>query len=165
MKKRLFQRTISFLLASIMLLASATTVLAKEEQPECNIVAEDADMAIDIDMEVIDVSVDGVGISTMANEMVHDVVPANGTVNLYPKLDSYVGLNKKFFVNVTSPSNKAGVLLYLYDPNGKLVSDDWIMGLNQAATWSIFLPKSGTWRLYVVGHGTEDYVEVTAGWQ
>ncbi len=166
MKKRLFKRTISFLLASIMLFATATTALAKEEQPECNNEAKGADITMDTHVEVISVSVDGSGsgISTMDNKMEHDVIPANGTVDLYPKLESYIGLNKKFFVNTTSPSDKAGVFLYLYDPNGKLVSDGWVMGTNEAVTWSVFLPKSGTWRLYAVGHATEEYVEITAGW-
>ena len=164
MKKRLFKRTISCLLASIMLFATATTSFAKEEQLECNNEAEDADIVIDTHVEVISVSVDGSSISTMGNKMEHDVIPANGTVDLYPKLESYVGLNKKFFVNTTSPSDKAGVFLYLYDPDGKLVSHDWVTGTNVAATWSVFLPKSGTWRLYAVGHATEEYVEISAGW-
>ena len=55
--------------------------------------------------------------------------------------------------------------MYLYDPDGKLVSHDWGMGTNEAAKWSVFLPKSGTWRLYVVGHATEEYVDVWAGWE
>ncbi len=163
MKKRLFKRTISCLLASIMLLASATTAFAEEEQPKFDIETEGT--ALSTDMEVINISVDDMGIEPMSNKKVFATVPANGTNSLYPKLDSYVGLSKTFFVNATSPSSKAGLFLYLYDPDGKLVSHDWVMGTNEAAKWSVFLPKSGTWRLYVVGHATEEYVDVWAGWE
>lgn len=164
MKKRLFKRTISFLLVSIMLLASATTAFA-EEQPKLGIETEELCTALSTDMEVINISVGDMGIEPMSNQKVFATVPANGTNNLYPKLESYVGLSKTFFVNATSPSSKAGLFLYLYDPDGKLVSHDWVMGTNEAARWSVFLPKSGIWRLYVVGHATEEYVDVWAGWE
>ncbi len=107
MKKRLFKRTISCLLASIMLLASATTAFAEEEQPKFDIETEGT--ALSTDMEVINISVDDMGIEPMSNKKVFATVPANGTNSLYPKLESYVGLSKTFFVDATSPSSKAGL--------------------------------------------------------
>lgn len=173
MKKGLFKRSISFMLAAVMLFASTTTVLAKENSNDTVVETEDLSITLDllntidltdsnIDMEVIEVSID---VNSLSNTKVGAVVPANGTENIYPTLDSYFGLYKTFYVNATSEGTKAGLFLYLYDPNGKLVSDDWIMGTNGAAKWDVFLPTSGQWRLYIVALATEKPVTVWAGWE
>lgn len=173
MKKRLFKRSLSFLLVAVMLFGTTISVLAKENSNDTDVAADVINITPDllntieltdsnIDMEVIEVSID---VNPLSNNQVGAVVPANGTENIYPTLDSYFGLYKTFYVNATSEGTKAGLFLYLYDPNGKLVSDDWIMGTNGAATWDVFLPTSGQWRLYIVALATEKPVVVWAGWK
>lgn len=56
-------------------------------------------------------------------------------------------------------------MLYLYKPNGQLASQDWIIGINEVAQWSFFLPSAGQWRLKLVASGTNDVVEFFARWE
>ena len=56
------------------------------------------------------------------------------------------------------------LILHLYSPNGALRSDDWLMGVNEVATWDVFLPAAGTWILEVAAQGTYADVDVTVSW-
>ena len=103
--------------------------------------------------------------ATYANYLVKGDVASNGYIDLYPRLESYIGLNKNIIINATSESSSGGLLLYLYNPDGELKSYDWIMGVNETAQWTLFLPSSGEWRLRVYAQGTTASVRVSARWE
>jgi hypothetical protein len=106
-----------------------------------------------------------VGTALAANSPVTGTVPTNGSINLYPWLESYIGVSKNFIVNATSNSTSGALLVYLYNPSGKLVSNSWVMGVNEIAKWSVTLPSSGQWRLYIVASGTNASVNIWAKWE
>lgn len=105
------------------------------------------------------------GITPLANNIAQGVVAPGQTINLYLHLDSYIGLSKNFIVNTVSDSTTGALFLYLYDSKGKLVSDDWIMGLNHLYKWSVFLPSSGDYRLEVIAGLTNAPVQIRARWE
>lgn len=89
--------------------------------------------------------------------------PSNGAITI--KFNLYdTGLFKKLTVNARSESPTGMLILLLYDPNGKLRSNDWLMGVNEVATWDFFWPPEGEWKLEVAAQGTYDKVTVTASW-
>lgn len=93
-------------------------------------------------------------------------VSANGTADIELELqyDGYVG-RKKIYVNAMSDSTSGALLLYLYNPSGTLVSNDWIMGVNELVQWNVVLPPKGTWRLHIVASGTTAPTSVFARWE
>lgn len=93
-----------------------------------------------------------------------NVVPSNGSIDMYPTLLSYTGFTRDFYVSTESSSTSGALLLYLYNPSGKLVSHDWLMGINDAYQWTLFLPSSGQWHLWVVAQGTTADVNIQAKW-
>ena len=92
-------------------------------------------------------------------------LPINGSDDLYINLDNYIGLTRRIYFNATCSSNSGAVFLYVYSPRGTLVSDDWIIGVNEAANWSVFLPSSGEWHIHAVAQGNAAEVELHAVWQ
>lgn len=107
---------------------------------------------------------DSVNTSDVVTRASTAVVPSNGSIDMYPTLLSYTGFTRKFYVSTESESTMGALLLYLYNPNGKLVSEDWIMSVNGAYEWSLFLPSSGQWHLWVVAQGTTADVNIQAKW-
>lgn len=91
-------------------------------------------------------------------------VPSNGNINIPAILVPYVGFTRTFFVSTNSNSKQGALLLYLYNPKGKLVSNDWVMGINGTYEWKLTLPSSGQWRLWVIAQGTDADVEIVAKW-
>ena len=96
---------------------------------------------------------------------VYGTVPCNGAIDMYPTLSSYIGLTRKFYVSTSSQSTQGALFLYLYNSNGKLVSNDWIMSINGVYEWTLFLPSSGKYHLRVIAQGTDADVEIAAKWQ
>lgn len=92
-------------------------------------------------------------------------LPINGSGDIYINLDSYMGLTRRIYFNATCSSNSGAVFLYVYSPRGTLVSNDWIIGVNEAANWSVFLPSSGEWHIHAVAQGNAAEVELYAVWQ
>jgi len=170
MKNKLFRRIASFLLVTLVSFTTMGTAFATETSAG----TEDVLALNDITFTEYIIDVDNSGTTTIsngnsdviirANSPVSGTCPSNGSLNLYPWLESYIGLSKTFIVNATSNSKSGALLLYLYNPSGKLVSKDWMMGVNQIAKWSVTLPSSGKWRLYVVAQGTTASVNVFARW-
>lgn len=108
---------------------------------------------------------DSGNISARTNNIVGSVIGSGQTVYYYPNLDSYIGFSKTFVAATSSAGSTTGaVFLYLYNSNGKLVSNDWIMGINDNASWSVTLPSSGTYTLKVVLSGTNGAVSFSAKW-
>ncbi|MCI8362024.1 MAG: hypothetical protein HFJ41_02605 [Clostridia bacterium] len=152
MKKKLVKKAVSFLLIFSIFCLNGNIVFAKE------LVSENQELIQE------DISISNGSISTM-NSADAGIVPVRGYIDLYPELDSYIGFNKKITVNATTDSESTFIYLYLYDPNGNLKSNDWIMGSNEIAQWSLFLPSSGTWRLRVISHASTTPVRVFVQWE
>ena len=96
----------------------------------------------------------------------YDTISENGqTVVLEVPLASYFGLTRKFYVTTTSNSTQGAVFLFLYNPSGKLVSDDWITSINGTYEWTLFLPSSGTYRLECIAQGTDAPVDIFVRFQ
>lgn len=104
-------------------------------------------------------------VSVLSNDVVRGTVPVGGSITLNVHLDSYIGLKKNFYVSTVSASETGGLLLYLYNPKGKLVSNDWMMGANEMVQWSITLPSSGDWKLKAVAFAVDEPVSVAARWE
>ena len=98
------------------------------------------------------------------NDPVITDVPSFKTGYLYPNLSKYFGLTKAFHVSTSSDQSSCGIFLYLYNPDGDLVSDDWSMGVNDYAYLTLFLPSSGTYTLKIVNMSDET-VNVAAFWE
>ncbi len=145
MKRELFRRIVSLVLAITVMISSTNTVLAVDK--------------------VSEYEYKSVNQKSEANPMVRNWVSPNTSIDLYPTLESYVGLSQKFYVTTRSDSTSGALFLYLYSPSGKLVSKDWIIGDNESTYWTVTLPSSGTWKLHVVAQGTNADVLVGARWQ
>lgn len=182
MKTKWFKRIASCLLAISMIFATTNMALAaevsteSEETMKSNVVVipaslDDTDTIImDYTLNVEDsgeitISDDNTGVNPKNNILLYREVPACGTVDCYPQLESYVGFNQNFIVNSTSDSTTGFLAIYLYNPSGKLVSDQWEMGVNETVKWSVFLPSSGQWHLRIVGYLTNAPAYVFAGWE
>lgn len=109
---------------------------------------------------------DNLNVSRAVNPAAWGIIEINSTTYLYPQLSSYIGFTQRFYVTVTSHtgSQSGAVFLYLTSPNGNLVSNDWIIGVNEATYWDVILPASGTWTLEAVALGTDSSVSIYARW-
>ena len=92
------------------------------------------------------------------------IVPPNGTATFYLNLDSYVGLSKTFLINATSSSTTGVLFVTLTSPRGTIVSNDWIMSVNEVAQWKVTLPSSGTWTVQITSNATSAPVNVFLNW-
>ena len=146
MKKKLFKRLLGLVLITIISISIANPIGALAAGTS--------------EAESKDISV-----STKENQLVRGWVSPNSSIDLYPKLDNYVGLTKRFYVSTVSESTSGAIFLYLYDKNGKLISKDWIVGDNVATYFDTWLPVAGTFRLHIVAQGTNANVLVSARWQ
>ena len=148
MKTRLSKTGGSFLLATIMLLGTATSAIATS----------------------VDGSTETVLYSNIVmpqeNQTIGGTIPSNSSCTYYTNLDSYIGFSKNFCAVSRSDSTSGALYLYLYK-DGKLKSKDWIMGVNETNTvkWSMTLPSSGTWEVKVVASGTNAPVTFYGWWQ
>lgn len=104
-------------------------------------------------------------IQSTNDALVTAVVYACEYADVYPTLGNYVGLYKTFVANAISECTQGTILVELYNPDGKLVSYDWLVGYNEAYSWNVFLPKAGTWRCRLIGAGTDATTIVTVGWR
>lgn len=79
-------------------------------------------------------------------------LPAKGTVNLYPTLNSYIGLYKTFYFcayNTYYDTKPTGtVRVYVYKPNGNLLRY-FEVGVDEAYRETFFLPPSGKYTVQV----------------
>lgn len=153
MNKRVFNRIIAFLIATTMIFGSTVSIFAAEiNQADKKVIAE------------YTLTADNSGnFSVRTNNMVGSVINSNGSATYYPNLDSYIGINKTFVASTSSSSTSGAVFLTL-SRNGKTVSNDWIMGVNDSASWSVTLPSSGTYTLRVVLNGTNNSVSFAGKW-
>ena len=95
----------------------------------------------------------------------YGVVPSNGTSTFTVHLDNYIGLSKEFVVNATSNSTTGGILfIHLISPRNNEVSQDWIMGVNEIASWKVPLPSSGDWTVRISSNSTNAPVNVFLNW-
>lgn len=103
--------------------------------------------------------------TTRATNAISGVVPSNSTATFTVHLDSYIGFSKEFVVNATSNSTTGGVLfIHLISPRGNEVSQDWIMSVNEIASWKVTLPSSGDWTVRISSNGTNAPVNVFMNW-
>lgn len=91
-------------------------------------------------------------------------IPSNVKRTFYLQLDPYVGLSKTFLVNATSKSATGALFIRLTSPRGNVVSNDWVMGVNEVAQWKINLPSSGQWTVEITATGTTAIVNVFLDW-
>lgn len=152
MKTNMMKRIGAFLLACSMTLGTTVSAFAAEPvedvATEETIIAEYTINSADYD-----------------NDPVGGTIASNGSATYYPHLSSYIGLTKQFYAGTSSSSSTGMVLVYLYNPSGKLISNDWILGVNDYASWNFTLPSSGTYRLRVAVQGTTAPVSFAASWQ
>ena len=161
MKEKFLKRIGCLLVVVTMVFGTAVSAFAAEtnevdkQNDEKTVVA---DYTLQADNE-------GNVISVRSNNVVGSVIQSGQSATYYPNLDSYIGINKSFVAMTSCNNNSGAVYLYLYkNDTGKLVSNDWIMGVNDQATWTVTLPSSGTYRLRVVLSGTTDWVSFSARW-
>lgn len=73
-------------------------------------------------------------------------------------------LAKTLHVDTGNGYSSAGsVYVHLYNPSGKELSNDWIMGLNDSAEWTVWnLPKGQyTCKFVVIADSDDTYINVT----
>lgn len=93
--------------------------------------------------------------STRASSGDYDMatLPANGTIYLYPTLNSYFGFNKTFYFcadNTYFDEDPSGTIqVYVFKPDGILLRY-FEVGVNEAYRESFFLPPSGTYKVQVI---------------
>lgn len=154
MKEKVFKRIVTFLLVSTMIFSTTVSAFAAETNvPKDKVVVAEYTLIAD----------DSGNFSARQNNMVGSVINSNGTATYYPNLDSYIGVSKTFVASTSSSSTSGAVFLTL-SRNGKTVSNDWIMGVNDSASWSVTLPSSGTYTLRVVLSGTNNSVSFAGRW-
>lgn len=151
MTRKSFKKIGSCLIALLMVLGISFPVSAAETS---SIVEE----------YTLNVSDSGEISMTRSNNTVGSVIASNSEQSYNPHLDSYIGINKTFVASTSSNGSSGAVFLYLKNQNGKQVSNDWIMGINDNASWTVTLPSSGTYTLRVVLSGTNDWVSFAAKW-
>ena len=98
-----------------------------------------------------------------ADPKVSGTIQPNTTFVCFPTLSSYIGFNKTFNVVTTSTSTSGAVYVHLYKGEKEL-SDDWIMGVDDVASWSFFLPSSGEYTLKIQAYATNANVDFYAWW-
>ena len=168
MTSKHLKRGITFLFVLIMGLSRIQVALAEENNKKISIANNTVvgEYFINVNEEgEISCITDKTETNTLENEPETDFIQPNSFVILRPKLDSYIGFTKNFIVNATSESNTGLLFIYLYDPDGNIKSNDWIMGVNQLVRCNVFLPKSGTWTVHLVAQGTTAGVDVYVRWE
>lgn len=90
-------------------------------------------------------------------------IPSNGEKSYIINLPS-TSITKQFIINAVSESTSGALFIFLYDPNGNQVSTDWIMGINEIASWPFLFPKSGDWTVRIIATGTNAPVNVFIRW-
>lgn len=98
-------------------------------------------------------------------QVVSGTVGINSVINLYPYLEQGNIFGRTLCIRTSSSSTSGAVFLYLYSPNGDLVSDDWIMGVSDESNEYMFLPSYGRYTLKVIAQGNNQPVNVDAWWQ
>ncbi len=86
----------------------------------------------------------------------------SGSLKLYPSCNQG-GLFVKLHLSTYSASTSGILLIKMYDKNGKVVSDDWMMGVNDEATFKLplFSPY-GTYTVEIHAQGITSNVNVRA---
>lgn len=159
MKMNVMKRIAAFVLAGIMALGTSVSTFAAEPEVAGEVSDETcvAEYTIDVGSNSI--------MPLYDNEPVGGTIQSNKSDVYYPKLSSYVGLSKTFYAGTSSSGSAGMVLLYLYNKNNKLISNDWILGVNDYGSWSFTLPSSGTYTLKVFLQGTTAPVNIAASWE
>ena len=147
MKKK-FERTVFTFLFIIMCFINVNTVFAMEKTPVTNY-----DLDKSSKYEIVP-----------ASGAVSGIVPSNDTATFSITLDSYVGFSKEFIVNAVSDSSGGMLIVQLISPRNNVVSQDWIMGVNDIASWKVTLPSSGVWTVKISSNGTNAPVRVFLNW-
>lgn len=171
MKHKFFKRISTLLLATIMIISTNAVALAAGEHEECQSeetllmtipASEDGKTIVEYDVNINDLGITLTPLSTNADEAGGNV-PSNGqkSFTLHKSQSSALSY---LVVNSFSKSTSGALFIYLYRPNGSQVSDDWIMGVNEAVRWLVLSPQSGNWKLRVVASGTNAAVNVYATW-
>lgn len=169
MKHKFFKRISTFLLATIMIISTNAMAFAAGEHEVCQPkedllmtipASEDGTTIVEYDVNIKDLGI--TSLSTNADEAGGNV-PSNSTKSFTLHKSQSSALSY-LVVNSVSKSTSGALFIYLYRPNGSQVSDDWIMGVNEAVRWIVLSPQSGNWKLRVVASGTNAVVNVYATW-
>lgn len=143
MKKVFYKRFFILLLALIATLSTTTYAFA-------------ADMSSTVSEQNTVVS--------RANTAVTTTVYPNESKTLKVHLDMYMGLSKDFMLSATSDAKAGMIIVHLYNPLGNLVSNDWMIGINETVKTSIFAAMPGDWTLVVASNCPDGPVKVSAKW-
>lgn len=77
-------------------------------------------------------------------------IAPNGTEYFYPVLSSATS-NARLIVNCTSGSTSGALFIYVYAPDGTLISDDWICGTDGMVVYDFDRRLSaGTYKVMIV---------------
>ena len=94
------------------------------------------------------------------------IIPARGSLTLYPKLNSYVGVSRTFFFfadNIYSDSVPAGdIKVWVYKPNSEILQFFTVKAKGEKYI-KCTLPASGTYKV-VVESTVREKIQVSAGW-
>ena len=166
MKCKLIKRIGALMLVCVMALGISVPALAAEPAKAMAIERSEL-VATDETILVASYTfnTDDLAATPRTNNVVGGLLSANASARMYPNLDSYIGFTKAFHATTESDSSSGAVLLYLYNKNGKLVSSDWIIGVNDYAYWTLTLPSSGTYTLEVHVQGSTAPVYFYAWWE
>lgn len=100
------------------------------------------------------------------SSIVSGTIGANGgTINIYPYLEQGSIFGRTICIRTSSSSSTGAIFLYLYDKNGKLVSNDWIMGVNDSLNKYMGWADYGTYTLKIVAQVNQQPVTIDAWWQ
>lgn len=74
----------------------------------------------------------------------------NEIISIQVNLSSYIGITKTFTVDTLIYSGSSGTIkLTLYNPDGTVRFENYVMNVGDTATWKFTLPSSGTYILIV----------------
>lgn len=171
MKKRMFHRLLSFILAICISFLPANLAYARDfngditdDANELGITTseeEDYTISISNDGTVALSDADNIE-SVTASSMARDTISAGSSGDLYPTLGGFV-LWRDFVVNATTDGPSSTISLKLYDPNGTL-KFDWTQSSNEMTTRTVYWLPAGTWTLHVDASNSSTDVEISAGW-
>lgn len=89
----------------------------------------------------------------VAIETANDISPrdiTSRTVTYYINVPDWA-LARTLRIYTGNPYTNSGVVfVYLYNPNGKLISNDWMMGINDSASWTVWNVGAGQYTCKLV---------------
>lgn len=143
MKKTFGKRIAVFMLAMIMVCGAALPAAAAEYE-DMSVVAEEA---------------------YATPRVYYWPCKVNEITAIQSSLSSYIGITKTFKVDtmIYSGTGSGTIVLSLYNPDGTVRFQNYVMNVGDSATWKFTLPSSGTYIL-IVDNYSDSEVGVFPSW-